>query len=120
MHFFTSVYYIFPPCLLLICIPISVTSLFVTCVFLSSSILSSSFSLNASLFSQKTFRFFPLFNTISFNLRGSTPFQGVIFYLWTDLNEICTAYIKLNSKIFLFVDFFYCRFHYGFREKLKF
>ena len=33
----------------------------------------------------------------SVGLRGSTPFQGVIFYLWTDPDEIC---IELNSKIF--------------------
>ena len=40
-------------------------------------------------------------------LKGSTPFQGVIFYLWTDLDEICTAYVKLNSNSILFVKFFW-------------
>ena len=45
-------------------------------------------------------------NSGSKGLRGSTPFQGVIFYLWTDLNDICTAYVKLNSKIFLFMELF--------------
>ena len=39
-------------------------------------------------------------------LRGSTPFQVVIFYLWTDLNEICTAYVEMNSKIFMFMELF--------------
>ena len=39
-------------------------------------------------------------------LRGYTPFQGVIFYLWTDLDEICTVYIKLNSNSILFANFF--------------
>ena len=29
-------------------------------------------------------------------LRGSTPFEDMIFYLWTDSNEICTAYVKLR------------------------
>ena len=30
------------------------------------------------------------------HLRGSTPFEDMIFYLWTDSNEICTAYVKLK------------------------
>ena len=53
-------------------------------------------------------------------LRGSTPFQGVIFYLWTDLDEICTVCVKLNSNSTLFVQFFFFWFRYGFRENLKF
>ena len=42
-------------------------------------------------------------------LRGATTFQELIFYLRTDVDEICTAYVKLNSKIFFvhgtFLDF---------------
>ena len=38
------------------------------------------------------------------NIKGFDPFIGGDFYLWTDLNEICTAYVKLNCKIFLFVE----------------
>ena len=30
------------------------------------------------------------------NLMGLTPFEDMIFYLWTDSNEICTAYVKLK------------------------
>ena len=30
----------------------------------------------------------------------------MIFYLWTDSNEICTAYVKLNSKHILFMRIF--------------
>ena len=37
------------------------------------------------------------------DLRGPTPFEDMIFYLWTDSNEICTAYVKLNSKHILFM-----------------
>ena len=29
-------------------------------------------------------------------LRRPTPFEDMIFYLWTDSNEICTAYVKLK------------------------
>ena len=36
-------------------------------------------------------------------LRGPTPFEDMIFYLWTDSYEICTVYVKLNSKHILFV-----------------
>ena len=39
-------------------------------------------------------------------LRGPTPFEEMIFYLWTDSNEICTAYVKLNSKHILFMRIF--------------
>ena len=39
-------------------------------------------------------------------LRGPTPFEDMIFYLWTDSNEICTAYVKLNSKHILFMRIF--------------
>ena len=41
-----------------------------------------------------------------FLLRGPTPFEDMIFYLWTDSNEICTAYVKLNSKHILFMRIF--------------
>ena len=40
------------------------------------------------------------------NLRGPTPFEDMIFYLWTDSNEICTAYVKSNSKHILFMRIF--------------
>ena len=39
-------------------------------------------------------------------LRGPTPFEDMIFYLWTDSNEICTAYVKLNSEHILFMRIF--------------
>ena len=39
-------------------------------------------------------------------LRGPTPFEDMIFYLWTDSNEIWTAYVKLNSKHILFMRIF--------------
>ena len=46
-------------------------------------------------------------------LRGPTPFEDMIFYLWTDSNEICTAYVKLNSKYILFMrEFFDFRFSF--------
>ena len=37
-----------------------------------------------------------LCNNDYFQLRGPTPFEDMIFYLWTDSNEICTAYVKLK------------------------
>ena len=37
---------------------------------------------------------------------GPTPFENMIFYLWTDSNEICTAYVKLNSKHISFMENF--------------
>ena len=40
-------------------------------------------------------------------LRGPTPFEDMIFYLWTDYKEICTAYAKLNSKHILFMKIFW-------------
>ena len=40
------------------------------------------------------------------NLRGPTPFEDMIFYLWTDSNEICTAFVKLNSEHILFMRIF--------------
>ena len=39
-------------------------------------------------------------------LRGPTPFEDMIFYLWTDSNEICTAYVKLRINHILFVKNF--------------
>ena len=39
-------------------------------------------------------------------LRGPTPFEDVIFYLWTDSNEICTTYVKLKINHILFVKNF--------------
>ena len=55
-----------------------------------------------------TGRISPLFflTTMSCELRGPTPFEDMIFYLWTDSNEICTAYVKLNSKHILFMRIF--------------
>ena len=41
------------------------------------------------------------------SLRGSTSFQGVIFYLWTDFDEICTVYVKLNSYSIFFMQIFW-------------
>ena len=49
---------------------------------------------------------------------GIDPFSGSDFYIWIDLNEICTAYVKLNSNSILLVNFF--EFRYGFRENLEF
>ena len=43
---------------------------------------------------------------MSGGLRGPTPFEDMIFYLWTDSNEICTAYVKLNSEHILFMRIF--------------
>ena len=40
-------------------------------------------------------------------LRGPTPFENMIFYLWTDSYEICTAYVKLNINHILFLNFFF-------------
>ena len=40
-------------------------------------------------------------------LRGATPFEDMIFYLWTDSNEIYTAYVKLNSEHILFMRIFW-------------
>ena len=39
-------------------------------------------------------------------LRGPTPFEDMIFYLWSDSNEICTAYVKLKINHILFMKFF--------------
>ena len=39
-------------------------------------------------------------------LRGPTPFEDMIFYLWTDSNEICTAYVKLKINHILFMKRF--------------
>ena len=38
-------------------------------------------------------------------LRGPTPFEDMIFYLWTDSNEICTAYVKLKINHFIHEKF---------------
>ena len=51
-------------------------------------------------------------------LRGPTPFEDMIFYLWTDSNEICTAYVKLNSEHILFMRIFW--FLIQFLRKLRF
>ena len=42
----------------------------------------------------------------------STPVEGVIFHLWTDPDEINTAYVKIEGNYFLFMNFF------GFRYSL--
>ena len=39
-------------------------------------------------------------------LRGPTPFKDMIFYLWTDSNEICTAYVKFKINHILFLKIF--------------
>ena len=39
-------------------------------------------------------------------LRGPTRFEDMNFYLWTDSNEICTAYVKLKINHILFVKIF--------------
>ena len=44
------------------------------------------------------------------DLRGSTPFEDMIFYLWTDSNEICTAYVKLKINHILFLKNFWFSF----------
>ena len=51
-------------------------------------------------------------------LRGPTPFEDMIFYLWTDSNEICTAYVKLKIYHILFVKNFW--FSIEFFRKLRF
>ena len=43
-------------------------------------------------------------------LRGPTPFEHMIFYLWTNSNEICTAYVKLKINHILFLKIFDFRF----------
>ena len=45
-------------------------------------------------------------STMKIELRGPTPFEDMIFYLWTDSSQIITAYLKLNSKHILFMRFF--------------
>ena len=37
-------------------------------------------------------------------LRGPTLFEDMIFYLWTDSNEICTAYVKLKKKSYFILE----------------
>ena len=44
---------------------------------------------------------------IVFILRGPTPFEDMIFYLWTDSNKICTAYVKLKINHILFMKNFW-------------
>ena len=46
------------------------------------------------------------------NLRGPTPFEDMIFYLRTDSNEICTAYVKLKINHILFLKIFDFRFSF--------
>ena len=40
-------------------------------------------------------------------LKGTDPFENMIFYLWTDSNEICTEYVKLKINHILFVKNFW-------------
>ena len=40
-------------------------------------------------------------------IKGTDPFWGHDFYLWTDSNEICTAYGKLKINHILFVKNFW-------------
>ena len=51
-------------------------------------------------------------------LRGTTPFYGVIFYLWTDPAEINTEYVKLKKITFCSWKFF--DFRNSFWKKLDF
>ena len=46
------------------------------------------------------------FGQIFLDIRGPTPFEDMIFYLWTDSNEICTRYVKLKINHILFMKFF--------------
>ena len=58
------------------------------------------FSLNHLFCEQKkTLYYFVYF-------RGPTPFEDMIFYLWTDSNEMCTAYVKLKINHILFMKNF--------------
>ena len=45
------------------------------------------------------------FSHVSILLRGPTPLKDMIFYLWTDSNEICTAYVKLKINPILLKNF---------------
>ena len=45
-------------------------------------------------------------------LREPTHFEDMIFYLWTDSNEICTAYVKLKINHILFLKIFDFRFSF--------
>ena len=49
-------------------------------------------------------------NFTQFPLRGPTPFEDMIFYLWTDSTEICTAYVKLKINHILFLKNFWFSF----------
>ena len=60
-----------------------------------------------------------LFNR-SQNLRGPTPFEDMIFYLWTDSNEICTAYVKFKINHILFVKNFWFSIYFVFWENYDF
>ena len=51
-------------------------------------------------------RSLPYFGVLLTSLRGPTPFEDMIFYLWTDSNKICTAYVKLKINHILFMNFF--------------
>ena len=57
--------------------------------------------------STKLWKAFFLILESYFELRGPTPFEDMIFYLWTDSNEICTAYVKLKINHILFVKNFW-------------
>ena len=48
-------------------------------------------------------QFFLQFQDLIRALRGPTPFEDMIFYLWTDSNDICTAYVKLKINHILFL-----------------
>ena len=40
-------------------------------------------------------------------LRGQTPFQGVIFHLLTDRDDINAAYVKLKENYVLFMIYIF-------------
>ena len=60
--------------------------------------------------------------TLSFSMKFSimtSPSNYDVTHFLIDFNENCTAYVKLNSKIFLFVELFLFFFIFGiFIEKI--
>ena len=42
-----------------------------------------------------------------FQFKGTDPFEDMIFYLLTDSNEICTAYVKLKINHISFMKHFW-------------
>ena len=44
--------------------------------------------------------------TQSSEIKGTDPFEDMIFYFWADSKEICTAYVKFKINHILFVKKF--------------